>query len=43
VTIKSIESTERASELGNLAKELSGKADDVERTLARLLSDLRAA
>ncbi len=43
VTVKSLESTERAAELGNLARDLSSKADDVERTLAKLLSDLRAA
>jgi methyl-accepting chemotaxis protein len=43
VTRKSIESTESAQELSKVAGELSTKADEVERTLARLLSRFKAA
>jgi methyl-accepting chemotaxis protein len=43
VTIKSLDTSEKASELSNIATTLSKKADEVERTMARLLGDLKAA
>jgi methyl-accepting chemotaxis protein len=43
VTAKSVESADMARELSVVATDLSGKADAVERTLASLLSDLKAA
>lgn len=43
VTEKSIDTSEKASDLSNIANGLSRKADDVEKTVARLLADLKAA
>jgi methyl-accepting chemotaxis protein len=43
VTSKSVESADLARELSMVATDLSNKADAVERTLASLLSDLKAA
>jgi methyl-accepting chemotaxis protein len=43
VTAKSVESADMARELSLTATDLSGKADAVERTLAELLRDLKAA
>jgi methyl-accepting chemotaxis protein len=43
VTTKSLDTSEKASELSNIASSLSKKADEVERTMARLLGDLKAA
>jgi methyl-accepting chemotaxis protein len=43
VTNKSIDTTERAQELSVIATRLSEQADEVERTMAHLLKDLRAA
>ncbi|MGL5138822.1 MAG: methyl-accepting chemotaxis protein, partial [Beijerinckiaceae bacterium] len=43
VTNKSLDTTERANELSELANNLSSKADEVERTMARLINDLKAA
>jgi methyl-accepting chemotaxis protein len=43
VTVKSLDTSEKASELSNIAANLSKKADEVERTMARLLGDLKAA
>jgi methyl-accepting chemotaxis protein len=43
VTTKAIDTTERTLVLSSLAKELSGQADNVERTMARLVGGLKAA
>jgi methyl-accepting chemotaxis protein len=43
VTTKSLDTSEKASELSNIAAALSKKADEVERSMARLLGDLKAA
>ncbi|MGL4239968.1 MAG: methyl-accepting chemotaxis protein [Beijerinckiaceae bacterium] len=43
VTAKSVDTTERTQELAALVKNLSGQADQVERTMARLIGDLKAA
>jgi methyl-accepting chemotaxis protein len=43
VTTKSLDTSEKAYELSNIAANLSKKADEVERTMARLLGDLKAA
>jgi methyl-accepting chemotaxis protein len=43
VTNKSLDTTERADELSQLATSLSSKAYEVERTMARLIADLKAA
>lgn len=43
VTEKSIYTNQKAGELSNIATALSRKADDVEKTMARLLADLKAA
>jgi methyl-accepting chemotaxis protein len=43
VTNKSIDTTERAQELSGMATDLSNQADQMERTMARLVADLKAA
>jgi methyl-accepting chemotaxis protein len=43
VTKKSIETHEQSQDLHKIATELSSKADEVERTIARLIADLKAA
>jgi methyl-accepting chemotaxis protein len=43
VTSRTLDSSERAIELSHVANDLSAKADEVERTLAKLLSNLKAA
>jgi methyl-accepting chemotaxis protein len=43
VTNKSIDTTERAQELSSMATDLSNQADQMERTMARLVADLKAA
>jgi methyl-accepting chemotaxis protein len=43
VTSKSIDTTERAQELSSMATDLSNQADHMERTIARLVADLKAA
>ncbi len=43
VTQKSIDTSHHAGALTKVAHDLSNKADEVERTLARLISDLKAA
>ncbi len=43
VTNKSLDTSEKAANLTNIATALSRKADEVERSMARLLNDLKAA
>jgi methyl-accepting chemotaxis protein len=43
VTSKAVDTTGRTLELSTMANELSSKADEVERTVAHLLSELKAA
>ena len=43
VTNKSIDTTDRAEELSAMATDLSNQADQMERTMARLVGDLKAA
>jgi methyl-accepting chemotaxis protein len=43
VTTKAIDTTERTLVLSSLAKELSGQADNIELTMARLVGGLKAA
>jgi methyl-accepting chemotaxis protein len=43
VTTKALDTSEKTIELNSLSAHLSSKADDIERTMARLVTELRAA